>query len=290
MQSNEELVRLGQTIVSEIDYFGHGAEFIGYVRVSPQDGTEHIFITRGERHPTKNSSASNVEYVRYRLPLGRIAEVNPGDIATVRIPAVVGQRTTGEFYVTKYSVLGRDVFRLHREDGIVDALDNQITLKDGAVFVPTLRNWISRTIEEIAAEAGRPLRRRIAERFELADVPVVDRSQGDIWRVSIRKFIVITGAPGTGKTTTAIKRIAQKTDAAALVDGGEVTGIPVDILRSWLEGPKNWVLFTPSELLRSYLREALNQEGLAATDAPTVRGPRKPPPSPARARRDTDRD
>ena len=266
MPDNREILGIGQTVVREIDHFGHDAEFIAYVSVAPQDGTEHVFITRGERHVAKPASARNVVYVRYRLPLGRIAEVAPGEVATVRVPEVVGFRSTGHFYVTKYSILGRDVFRLQWEDGIADAVENQLAVQDGAVFVPALREWISRTFEDIAAEAARPRRRRIAERFELADLPVVDRSQGDIWRADIRKFIVISGAPGTGKTTTAIKRIAHKTDATALVDGGEVTGIAVETSRTWLEGPKNWVLFTPSELLRGYLSEALGKEGLPATE------------------------
>ncbi|HRI16721.1 MAG TPA: ATP-binding domain-containing protein [Verrucomicrobiota bacterium] len=151
-------------------------------------------------------------------------------------------------------------------DEVLEAIENQITFPDGAVFVPALRRWVLRTSEEIKAEAEKPHRRRIAERFELADIPVVDSAQGEIWRFDIHRFIVIAGAPGTGKTTTAIKRIAQKIDSAALIDSNEVTAIPADTLRQWLEGPKNWALFTPSDLLRSYLQQALGQEGLAATE------------------------
>lgn len=267
MPLDDEIMKLGQKVVDEIDHFGPNAPFIAYVNVTPQDGTEHVFVTRGEFHPTRRESSRSVQYVRYRLPLGQIAETKPGEIATVRVPLCVGPRILpGHYHETRYAILSRDVFRLQSIDDVAEALENQITFPDGTVFVPALRRWISRTTEEITAEAAKPRRRRIAERFELADIPVVDGAQGEIWRLDIRRFIVITGAPGTGKTTTAIKRIAQKTDATALIDSNEVTGIPVDTLRPWLQGPKNWALFTPSDLLRSYLQQALGQEGLAATE------------------------
>lgn len=267
MPSNDELMKLGGKIVDEIDHFGPGAPFIAYVNVTPQDGIEHVFVTRAKSHPTRRESSHAVQYVRYRLPLGQIAEAKPGEAATVRVPLCVGPRILpGHYHETRYSILSRDVFRLQSIDDVLEAVENQITFPDGTVFVPALRRWISRTIEEIKAEASKPSRRRIAERFELADIPVVDSSQGEIWRLDIQRFIVITGAPGTGKTTTAIKRIAQKTDATALIDSNEVTGIPIETLRQWLQGPKNWALFTPSDLLRSYLQQALGQEGLAATE------------------------
>ncbi len=267
MPRNDEIIKLGGKVVDEIDHFGPDAPFIAYVNVMPEDGTEHVFITRGQFHPSRRESARAIQYVRYRLPLGKIAETKPGETAIVRVPFCVGPRILpGHYHETRYTVLSRDVFRVQSIDDVLDAVENQIAFPDSSEFVPALRQWISRTIEEIAAEAAKPRRRRIAERFELADIPVVDASQGEIWRLDIQRFLVITGAPGTGKTTTAIKRIAQKTDAAALIDSKEVTGIAIDTLRPWLQGPKNWVLFTPSDLLRSYLQQALGQEGLAATE------------------------
>ncbi len=267
MPSNDEIMRLARTVVREIDHFGPGAAFTAYINVQPQDGIEHVFIVRGSSHPTRRESSRYVQYVRYRLPLGRIAETTPGETAVVRVPLVAGPRVLqGHFYETRYEVLSRNVFRVQSLQNAIEAVENQITFPDGTAFVAALKRWISRTIEEIAAEAAKPRRRRIAERFELADIPVVDSCQGDIWRLDIRRFIVITGAPGTGKTTTAIKRIAQKTDAAALIDSSEVTGISDDTLRDWLRGPTNWVLFTPSDLLRNYLQQALGQEGLPATE------------------------
>jgi hypothetical protein len=139
-----------------------------------------------------------------------------------------------------------------------------LALPNEDLYLETLRTWVNRTEEEIACEAAKPRRRRMAERLELADIPVVDNRQGEVWRTDIRRFIVVTGAPGTGKTTTAIKRLAQKTDASAL---GQEVDVPEEKLREWLGGPKSWALFTPSELLRNYLHQALGDEKLPATEA-----------------------
>lgn len=267
MPTNEELLKLGQIVVSELDHFGSTAPFVGYVNVLPQDGMEHVFVARGDHHPSTEPSSSSVQYVRYREPLGKLAEARPGQIAHVSVEERVGRNTrTGHFFVTKYQVQSKDVFRVSTEGEYPDAVQNQVAFADGAVFIPALRGWLSLTKEEIAKEIAKPRRRRIADRFELADIPIVDSAQGDIWRLPIRKFIVITGAPGTGKTTTAIKRIALLTDPNALANSNGAAGASIDDLQNWLRGRTNWVLFTPSELLRGYLREALAQEGLAATE------------------------
>ena len=145
---------------------GPDAPFIAYVNVMPEDGTEHVFITRGQFHPSRRESARAIQYVRYRLPLGKIAETKPGETAIVRVPFCVGPRILpGHYHETRYTVLSRDVFRVQSIDDVLDAVENQIAFPDSSEFVPALRQWISRTIEEIAAEAAKPRRRRIAERF-----------------------------------------------------------------------------------------------------------------------------
>lgn len=267
MPSNEELLTLARTVIKELEHFGSSAQFIACVHVTPNDGIEHVFVTSGEFHPRRNPSSASIQYVRYRLPLGRLAESTPGQIAIVSVEETVGRDTrTGHVFVDEYFIRCKDIFRVSNEAEQIDAINNDISFPDSTTFIRTLREWLVLAAEEMAARAARPIRRRVANRFELSDIPVVDRSQGDIWRLDIRKFIVIAGAPGTGKTTTAIKRIAQKTDAAALIEGNEVTQFPAEALRNWLKGRAGWALFTPSELLRGYLREALAQEGLAATE------------------------
>lgn len=50
------------------------------------------------------------------------------------------------------------------------------------------------------------------------------------------------------------------------MENSEIEGFAPEALNEWLKGPQGWVLFTPSDLLRSYLQQALPQEGLAATE------------------------
>ena len=78
--------------------------------------------------------------------------------------------------------------------------------------------------------------------------------------------MLISGAPGAGKTTTIIKRLAQKKKPEFLLENGEIDTGELDTLRTTFNGPTNWVLFISSELLRGYLREAVARERLAATE------------------------
>lgn len=245
MSNTEDILEVAKSVIRELDHYGRGAPFIAYVKTDSAGQIEHVYVTRETVLPQRKSSGDNVFYARYRVPLGRIAETPPGRVATVRVQECIGPRPTGKFFATEYRILARDRFQIRWTEGKADAIDNELAFPDETLYLEALRPWINRTQEEIVRETSKPRRRRMAERLELADIPVVDSRQGEVWRTDIRRFIVITGAPGTGKTTTAIKRLAQKTDASAL--GGEVD-VPEERLREWLGGPRSWALFTPSEL------------------------------------------
>lgn len=261
MPNSNNVLEVAQTIVGELDYYGRGAPFIAYISTISEGESVQVFVTRETVLAAKEpSQPGKIIYARYRLPLGRIAESQPGCVARVRV-----RLSHGGIYETAYSIQSRNRFQVCLQDGVIDAIENDIAFPEGNFYLPALRAWINRTREEIAAEAAKPRRRRMAERLELPDTPIVDTHQGDVWRTNIRRFIVITGAPGTGKTTTAIKRIAQKADSTSL--GDEAGDIQEDKLRQWLTGRQGWVLFTPSELLRNYLHQALGEEGLPSTEA-----------------------
>lgn len=257
---------LGRVVLNELEHIGGSTAHIACVQVAPTpEGVEYIFIARGQFNHEMPPSSSAVNYVRYRLPMGRLAEADPGKIATVSVDEFVGNNRTGNVFTSEYFVRCKDAFRVSNDAAQIDAIQNDISFPDSRLNIPSLRELLSRPAEETATTLAQPLR-RLADRFELADLAVVDKAQGEIWRLDIHKFIIIQGAPGTGKTTTAIKRIGQKTDETALIEGKEVVEYPAEVLRKWLKGPTGWAFFTPSELLRSYLREALAREGLAATE------------------------
>ncbi len=78
---------------------------------------------------------------------------------------------------------------------------------------------------------------------------------------------MLFGPPGSGKTTTLIKRLAQKRTPDALTEDEErlISGhVGDNLLR-----PDSWAMFSPAELLKQYLGEAFNQEGVP--DAGNVR-------------------
>jgi hypothetical protein len=76
--------------------------------------------------------------------------------------------------------------------------------------------------------------------------------------------VVLLGPPGAGKTTTLIRRLAQKrTEEALTEDENERLGELR--LKSEFMSDTGWVLFSPTELLKLYVREAFNREGVPAS-------------------------
>ena len=53
--------------------------------------------------------------------------------------------------------------------------------------------------------------RDILRGISLRDQAILDKIQDDIFRMPLKSTLMLKGPPGTGKTTTLIKRLAQKT-------------------------------------------------------------------------------
>jgi hypothetical protein len=119
---------------------------------------------------------------------------------------------------------------------------------------------------EADAERGR-LRRKVVERIALRDRPVLDKFQGEIFRLPLDRQVVLFGPPGSGKTTTLIKRLAQKRTADALTE--REASLVSAYGRERFLGSASWAMFSPTELLKEYLGDLFSKEGVP--DAGNVR-------------------
>ena len=204
----------------------------------------------------------------YRGAVGRIAERAPGEEVTLLM-----KDGASTFTVTERVRLSP----AHTNDGW-DGLHDRIESDDLIVTLKSLREYASHVdtspaiqdlLGEIEAAANESaavqegLRRRVIDRISLRDEGVLDQYQGEVFRLPLNRRLMLSGPPGTGKTTTLIKRIAQKTRIDEISDE-ERELAPSNAEQ--LFRPGNWVMYTPTVLLKLYLKEAFARESVAASD------------------------
>lgn len=126
-------------------------------------------------------------------------------------------------------------------------------------------------LEEILAEEAKKatveegIRRSVITRMGLRDQPILDKFQDEVFRLPLSHQVVLLGPPGTGKTTTLIRRLGQKLDIQYL-DEDEQRVVQEVAVAQGLPHERSWLMFTPTELLKQYLKEAFNRELVPASD------------------------
>lgn len=204
----------------------------------------------------------------YRAPVGRLASLAIG--SEFRLP-------TGSVV----EVLERTQLRPSADAGGWDSQDSVVEAEEfGALTIESLRALLTGVVDEeatedilsqllaedsIKANILEGVRRSVITKMGLRDQPILDQYQDEIFRLPLDKRLLILGPPGTGKTTTLIRRLGQKLDSAYLEEDEKRL---VDAMASGqgLAHTNSWLMFTPTELLKQYLKEAFAREGVPASD------------------------
>lgn len=206
--------------------------------------------------------------VGYRAPLGRLASLEIGDL--FRAPN--GRDLT---------VVERATFRPRKDADGWDSVNTVAQSEEfGPITILSLRTLLSGIeglgidddpLEQLLADEKsnenmvEGLRRGVITKMGLRDQPVLDKIQDEIFRLDLNERLLLLGPPGTGKTTTLIRRLGQKIDDShlsneernALNQASDPHGLP---------HADSWLMFTPTELLKQYLKEAFAREGVPASD------------------------
>ena len=234
--------------------------------ITEEGEKDTVFITRSGSPVVKGFKIAD-----RNSPLGRLAALDAGDEGTF------------EFGGTDHDLLVDTTTRLapqHTQEGW-DAHNSELhTRKDGRFTIKSLREallpheqvdvvedldkpWEDE--DEVNIELG--IRRAVRDKFSLPERLFLDPIQDEIFRMPIDSQCYLYGPPGTGKTTTLIRRLGQKTNEQALAASNEnfslIRQVEIETRRPHEE---SWILFSPKELLRQYVKEAFAKEGVPASN------------------------
>lgn len=264
MTTPAPLLRLTQVSHAVLESCQVLAKEPAIARVVVKDGEDR----RLTYYICRTSAAGIPNLASYRAPIGRLASLSVGEDLTLENGTVL-------------EVLERAQLRpmsLH------DGWDCRDTIVEGEHFGPLTIESLRALLREFAGEEvtedllGRLLaeeglkanviegvRRGVITRMGLRDQPILDRYQDEIFRLPLDARLLILGAPGTGKTTTLIRRLGQKLDAASL---GEAEQSLVESASEIQQTPhsESWMMFTPTDLLKQFLKEAFARERVPASD------------------------
>ncbi len=265
MTSSSAIQRLGQiSQVNRESYRVLVAEpAIARVVVVDEEGEEETYyICR----TTPVSGFSNL--ASYRAPVGRLASLSIGAEFTLPNGTVV-------------EVLERAQLR---PNALADGWDSRDTVVEAENYGPFTIESLRALLTEVAGEEASEdilsqllaeesvkaniidgVRRSVITKMGLRDQPILDQYQDEIFRRPIDNRLLILGPPGTGKTTTLIRRLGQKLDISFLEED-EQRLVETIASAQGIAHANSWLMFTPTELLKQYLKEAFAREGVPASD------------------------
>lgn len=210
----------------------------------------------------------NLGIISYRAKIGRLAALPIGE--AFRLP--------NDSFV---EVIESAKLRPYRGEDGWDSRESVIEgERFGPVTIESLRTFLGKTVNpeitedllsQLLDEASETanvfegVRRSVITKMGLRDQPVLDQYQDEIFRLPLDTRLLILGPPGTGKTTTLIRRLGQKLDFAFLDEDEQLIVETVGATNGSIHA-NSWLMFTPTDLLKQYLKEAFAREGVPASD------------------------
>jgi len=255
-----DLLKLNETRISDCQKLVYEPTIARIVVVDEFDKRETLYIS-----PAGTVQAGGVVSCSYLSPKGRLAALSVGDGDNIRLPGgdrwfeVIEKMTFKPVHATGHwdsrpAVEWRETLGPRTIKSLRDLL--------ASLDTDALEQWLAddttspNVVDGIIREALVAMEMRVAA--------LLDKVQDEILRLPLGSRIAVLGPPGTGKTTTLIKRLRRTVDLAHLEPDEQLkVGQPDE---AGLDHPDSWIMFTPTELLRQYVKEAFGKQGVPVHD------------------------